>query len=82
MNQKEIKTFNEMKNVMESIAETVKNIDVTLNGKKGDRHDLGLVGDVRNNVKWRNTVQKWMGILGISVIGLVAKDIWKFIKGI
>ncbi len=77
MNKSEVKTFNEMKIMVEGIADTVETINVTLNGKKGDRHDLGLVGDVRNNVKWRDKVNKTLSALGLGVIGLFIKEGWQ-----
>ena len=80
MNKTEIDTFKDMRKVVETIAETVENIDITLNGKKGDRHDLGLVADVRNNIKWKNAVNRWIGALGISTIGLVGKQIFELFK--
>ena len=81
MNKSEVKTFNEMKIMVEGISNTVENIDITLNGKKEDRHDLGLVGDVRNNVKWRDKVNKTLSALGIGVILLFIKEGWQqFLK--
>ena len=81
MNKSEVTTFNEMKIMVKGIANTVRNIDITLNGKKEDRHDLGLVGDVRNNVKWKDKVNKAIGGLGLGFLALIIKEGWQqFLK--
>jgi len=45
-----------------------------------DRNDAGLVGDVRNNKRWKNMVNKILGGTGTISLGLLIKEIFRAIK--
>lgn len=81
MNANEMETFKEMKTVVKANTRILMRIDKCLNGDPDNRNDLGLVGDVRNNVRWKNNIQKILGALGFGVITLWLKDAWGYIKG-
>ena len=81
MNAKDIEDIKDVKNVIEvmetnldSVSKGVDNLLICLMGDPKNRHDLGLVGDVRNNKKWKNLVNKWLGVVGISTFGLLWKE--------
>jgi len=65
MNANDIKDLRDVKEVIADMerkfAETgidIKIIKHCLLGKPDDNNDLGLVGDVRNNKRWKNNVNK------------------------
>ena len=78
---KDVKTvIDQMETNLESVSKGVDNLLVCLMGDPKDRHDLGLVGDVKNNKQWKNLVNKWLGIVGISTFGLLLKEGFNFFK--
>lgn len=81
MNVKEIETFNDMKKMVNANSKILVRIDRVLNGDPDDRKDFGLAGDVRNNVRWKNSIQKVLGVLGFGIATLWLKDVWNYFKG-
>ena len=84
MNAKDIKDLTEMKTVVaemedkiDDTSSDIKDIKHCLMGDPKDRKDLGLVGDVRNNVRWRDKVNKTLATLGLGVMGLFVKEAWQ-----
>ena len=78
MNAKDIEDFKDMKKVVETNTKILIRIDRCLNGDPDDRDDLGLVGDVRNNKRWKGNVQKSIGGLGLGFVALMIKSFWEF----
>ena len=83
MNANDIKDLRDVKEVigdMESkFKETgadIKIIKHCLLGKPDDNDDLGLVGDVRNNKRWKNNVNKALSGLGLGVISIWIKQLF------
>lgn len=79
MNRIEIEDFKDMKKVVETNTKILLRIDRCLSGDPDDRKDLGLIGDVRNNLRWKSNVQKTLGALGIGVLTLWIKTLWSFV---
>lgn len=79
MNAKDIEEFKDMQRDVKASTTILLRIDRTLNGDPDDRHDLGLVGDVRNNVRWKTNVQRMLSALGIGVVTLWVKTLWGFV---
>jgi len=79
MNAKDIEEFKDMQRDVKASTTILLRIDRTLNGDPDDRHDLGLVGDVRNNVRWKTNVQRTLSALGIGVVTLWVKTLWGFV---
>lgn len=83
MNASEIETFKEMKTVVKANTKILIRIDKTLHGdKEKDKYDMGLVGDVRNNVRWKKNIQKVLSVLGLGIAGMWVKDGWTYLKGL
>ena len=80
MNQKDIEDFKDLKRIVKSNTIILARIDRTLSGNPEDRDDLGLVGDVRNNKRWKGNVNKALSGLGLGVGGLFIKQIFEFFK--
>ena len=79
MNAKDIEEFKDMQRDVKASTTILLRIDRTLNGDPDDRHDLGLVGDVRNNVRWKTNVQRMLSALGVGVVTLWVKTLWGFV---
>ena len=87
MNTKDIKDIHDVKIVIGGMedkltesASDVKIIKHCLLGNPEDNNDLGLVGDVRNNKRWRNTVNKLLGGTVTLSLGLAIKEFLGYIK--
>ena len=80
MNAKDIEDYKDMKRVVSDNTQILKRIDRTLSGDPNDRDDLGLVGDVRNNKRWKANVQKSLGGLGLGFAGLLFKQLFELFK--
>ena len=85
MNAKDCRDLQELINVVADIQESVvvdlRDIKICLLGDPKDRNDMGLAGDVRNNKKWKDNVQKTLTALGITTLTLFVKAIWEILKG-
>ena len=80
MNKSENADFKEIKRTVDNNTLILKRIDKCLNGDPDDRNDAGLVGDVRNNKRWKNMVNKILGGTGTISLGLLIKEIFRAIK--
>jgi len=61
----------------ERLSDSIDTFNRTLNGDPLDRHDLGLIGEVVTNTKFRRFMQKilWVLVLGFLTFGgYVIKD--------
>ena len=81
MNAKEIKTFNELKNEVIDIKESVQTIKICIMGDEKKPEDTGLVGIVSNNKRWRTNVNKSLVYLIPVSTGLALKAIWSWVIG-
>jgi len=87
MNANDIKDLRDVKEVIGAMEKTftsteadIKLIKHCLMGKPDDNDDLGLVGDVRNNKRWRGNVNKSLCSIGITSVGLLARQIFELFK--
>ena len=80
MNQKDIEDFKDMKRVVALNTKILERIDKNLSGDPDDRNDLGLIGDVRNNKRWKSNVNKALGTIGITSLGLVVRQLFELFK--
>ena len=80
MNQKDIEDFKDMKREVKSNTKILTDIKICLMGDDKDRNDLGLVGDVRNNKRWKGNVQKALGGFGTLTVGLLIKQLFELFK--
>ncbi len=80
MNAKDVEDFKDMKRVVATNTKLLTDIKICLMGDPKNRDDLGLVGDVRNNKRWKNNVNKALGSLGLGFFGLFVKQIFESIR--
>lgn len=87
MNTKDIKDIHDVKTVIGGMEEKliesasdVKIIKHCLLGNPENNDDLGLVGDVRNNKRWKNMVNKFLGGTVVLSVSLVIKEFFEYIK--
>ncbi len=80
MNAKDIEEFQDMKRTVKTSAKILTDISICLMGKPDDRDDLGLVGDVRNNKRWKNNVNKTLGGLGLGFVSLFVRQLFEIFK--
>ena len=75
------KDYKDLKTVSDGLNHMMKKIDDirTLLKGKDDSDDIGLVGAVHDNTKFRMNTKKWMGFIGLSVLGLLVKAIYDLI---
>jgi len=82
MNAKEIKTFNELKNEVIDIKESINTIKICIMGNpEKPLEEPGLVGIVGNNKRWRTNVNKALLYLVPVSTGLVLRSVWLWITG-
>jgi len=83
MNAKEIKTFNELKNEVLDIKESLEIIKVCIMGDpKKPIEEPGLVGIIGNNKRWKNNVNKSLVYVIPISTGLAMRAIWTWIIGL
>ena len=88
MNANDIKDLRDVKEVIGTMEKTftsteadIKLIKHCLMGKPDDNDDLGLVGDVRNNKRWKGNVNKSLVTIGGLTFASIFKLTWDFITG-
>ena len=87
MNANDIKDLRDVKEVIadmerkfDETGTDIKIIKHCLMGKPDDNDDLGLVGDVRNNKRWKGNVNKALCSIGITSVGLLVRQIFELFK--
>lgn len=81
MNKEQADDLKSMKKCIDENAEILLRIDKVLNGdREKDKYDFGLVGDVRNNQRWKNMVNKVLGGTGTISLGLLIKELFGILK--
>lgn len=53
----------------EQIWEEIHGLSIVIRGDPDKREDLGLLGDVKDNTKFRKLTEKIVWVLAIAVIG-------------
>lgn len=82
MNQKEIKTFGQLKNEVADMKEDVKTIKVCLLGNpKKPIEEPGLVGVISNGKRWQSNVNKVLTFFVPVTAGVAIKVIYNWITG-
>ena len=64
----------------EELQEAFKEIDETLRGKKGDRKDRGLLGDVEKNTDFRKSWEKFKWIWIVAITSGVVMMVFRLIE--
>ncbi len=54
----------------EQIWEAVQSLTETIRGRSGDHEDLGLLGDVHDNTRFRKIAVRFMWILVVAMVSL------------
>ncbi len=81
MNKEQAEDLKFLRKSMDDTAKIVTRIDIVLNGdREKDKYDFGLVGDVRNNQRWKNMVNKFLGGTFTVSLGLLVKEIFGVLK--
>ncbi len=78
MNGKDYKDLKGVSDGLNHIMRKVDDVRILLKGKD-DSDDTGLVGVVHDNTQFRMTTKKWLGFIGLSVLGLLVKAIYELI---
>ena len=52
------------------IWQELKSLCSLIRGNPDDHDDLGLIGDVRNNTKFRRTTTRFLWVLIVAMVGL------------
>ena len=88
MNANDIKDLRDVKEVIadmerkfDETGTDIKIIKHCLMGKPDDNDDLGLVGDVRNNKRWKGNVNKSLVTISGLTLTTFLKLSWDFITG-
>ena len=81
MNKEQADDLKSIKKCIDNNSKLLVRIDKVLNGdKEKDKYDFGLVGDVRNNQRWKDMVNKVLGGTGTVSLGLLIREIFGVLK--
>lgn len=71
--------MHDLKGDMKFVKETLETFKACLFGANNKHNDLGLVGDVDKNTKFREAITKWLTTLSIAVILMIIERILSYI---